>query len=83
MEDSRLLGPEIASKLVLKNSTIKQQFEPNAKHLLSHQTIYSQMTSLETNGDTDDTFYSLEEIAQLPKPKLIENFLAKNIYKNR
>lgn len=55
-------------------------FEPNKKHLLSHQTIYSQMILFETSIKGDYTYYTLDEIKKLGKPILIENFLTKYIY---
>jgi A/G-specific adenine glycosylase len=56
-------------------------FEPNPKHLLSHQNLYSQMTLVELQEAKDLEFFSIEEVKSLPKPKLIENFLLKYIYK--
>lgn len=57
-------------------------FEQNAKHLLSHQTIYSQMISLEVSEKGNYNFFTLEEIKLLPKPQLIENFLNNYFHKN-
>ena len=55
-------------------------FEPNKKHILSHQNIFSQMILFEVLEKGDFNYYTIEEIKTLGKPILLENFLQKYIY---
>jgi A/G-specific adenine glycosylase len=58
-----------------------KSFEPNKKHLLSHQNIYSRMTLIEIEAPHSlADFYTLDEIKKLPKPQLIDNFLKQYVF---
>lgn len=82
-EDLESLMPEKYSKEYTYLGIKKiQVFEPNKKHLLSHQNLYSQMVLLEIERKGELDFFTIEDIIQLPKPKLIENFLENYFYKN-
>ena len=52
-----------------------EAFEPNKKHVLSHQDIYSQFFLIQVKEfDVKSEKYSIDEVDNLPKPILIENF---------
>lgn len=55
-------------------------FNPLKKHILSHQNIFSQMIIVEVENPANHKYYTLNEISDLPKPILIENFLVDNLY---
>ncbi len=80
-EDNYITEDILSDKIELEHVKKIIWFEPNAKHLLSHQTIFSQMILVELNETNALPFYSQDEIQSLPKPILIENFLKKYIYK--
>ncbi len=80
-EDDYVTEDILSDKIKLEHVNKIIWFEPNAKHLLSHQTIFSQMILVELNETNALPFYSQDEIQSLPKPILIENFLKKYIYK--
>ena len=58
-----------------------EAFEPNKKHVLSHQDIYSQFFLVKVKElNQENNKYSLDEVDGLPKPILIENFLREKVY---
>ena len=50
-------------------------FTPLKKHVLSHQDIFSSFLLIDVDRTEDFSFFSKEEIEDLPKPVLITNFL--------
>lgn len=70
-------------KTILGNqaSSIKVQ-EPNKKHVLSHQDVFTQFAMVKVSDLSDFEYqaYTLDQIKALPKPILIENFLRQSVY---
>ncbi len=72
----------VTDRFGLKHSVIEEVSEP-MKHILSHQKIYASFYLLTISGEDQNNViqnsalksYSVEEMLNLPKPKLIVNYL--------
>ena len=64
---------EVISGVVYSVKSIKLLSE--AKHILSHQRIYSRFWELELFDNSDFQFYSREEVERFPKSVLVNKFL--------
>lgn len=85
VETKQLVDPE---KLLFTNESLKKfrkgkvsAISTMYKHVLSHQLIYSRFVQLTLRQDIDLSgsglkFYSLNKVADLPKPVLISKFLS-------
>lgn len=72
------LANEPLAKLLLKNN--KTVMSDDYKHILTHQTIHAQFIVVPVGSDfkppENFSFYSPDQIADLPKPVLISRFLS-------
>jgi A/G-specific adenine glycosylase len=70
-----ILEDLVAKKLISKRSTpiVSKKY----KHVLSHQNIHAKFVMIDSDGvrSNDLRFYSKKEMADLPKPILIQRFL--------
>lgn len=70
-------------KTILKDRVLSINiYEPNKKHVLSHQDIFTQFAVVKVTNLDDYNYqaYTVDQIKALPKPILIENFLQRAVY---
>lgn len=90
LEKTMVLKEEELLQVIMEDFPIKQNFsvedisEP-IKHVLTHQKIEAQFIHLKCEDSNDlpienYKFYTFEEIEELPKPVLVDNYLKENFY---